>query len=351
MHFPGIQQDGGVNAYLLAVSTTCRLKGAPFLDSLLPSVRPQTLTSRAPVLGTLIMTIKPIKQFDLNMKNEDAAFLSILCPYLSVWYGIKPIPWARDPAVVFCRTQLEKIGPQNFTADLRDQIFSQMRIATIPWLSSRDGLQGQFDIASKIKTRKGTAFKIFRDFPFHTVAPSKQDILRYITAVGRFSIPLEEINDGNIDVMLVLCIGLLGGERGEAIVIEQAVQIPPVALWFAERHSNNPVFFGPVVSPLPTVHPPQQLLPSPASPPERSVSRGRCLRRSRSRSRSLESSPSTERSCTPSSGSWRHAFHTWIASVNIYKFGGLLFTTGGLFFYMLALFLSSSGIIVLRMEM
>ncbi|TVY74450.1 hypothetical protein Focb16_v006004 [Fusarium oxysporum f. sp. cubense] len=295
------------------------------------------------------MTIKPM--FDLNMKNEDADFLSILCPFLSLWYGIKPTPWARDPAVVFCRTRLEKIGPQNFTTDLRDQIFSQMRMATMPWLSTRDRLQGQFEIASTIKTRRGTPFKIFRDFPFHTVALSKQDILRYITAVGRFNIPLEEINDGNIDAMLVLCIGLLGGERGEAFVIEQAVQIAPIALWYAEHHINNPVFFGPVVSPLPTVHPSQLLLPSPASPPERSVSRGRCRRRSRSRSRSLESSPFTERSCTPSSGSWRHGIQTWIESVNIYKFGGLLFMTGGLFIYMLALFLSSSGIIVLRMEM
>ncbi|EXA30404.1 hypothetical protein FOVG_18205 [Fusarium oxysporum f. sp. pisi HDV247] len=123
------------------------------------------------------MTIKPIQQSDLNKKNEDLAFLSTLCPYLSVWYGIKQMPWNKDTAVVFCRTQLEEIGPQNFTANLRDEIFSQMRIATIPWLGDRDSLQDQFRTASLIKTRKGTAIKIIRDLLFHTVDASKYDIL------------------------------------------------------------------------------------------------------------------------------------------------------------------------------
>ncbi|CVL08106.1 uncharacterized protein FMAN_14230 [Fusarium mangiferae] len=301
------------------------------------------------------MAIKPIQAFNLNKENGDADFLPILCSFLSLLYGTRRTPWLTPSEMTFCRTQLEKFGPQQFTANLRDRLFSQMSMAIMPWSSTRYALQGHFEIASKIMTRKGNPFKILREIPSHPVDRSKQDILRHVNKVGRFNIPLEEINDSNVDAILVLCIGLLGGERGEAFVIEQVVHIAPIALSYAEHHTNNPLFFGPVVSPPPIAPLFQQPLPSPASPAGRSITRGRCRRRSlshsRSRSRSRESSRSTDRSCAPPSGSWRHDFHTWIASVNIYKFGGVLFITGGLLFYMLALFLSSSRIIVLRMEM
>ncbi|KAG4278810.1 hypothetical protein FPRO04_06131 [Fusarium proliferatum] len=222
-----INETAPPTAVTVVIDEVYQVFSDPFLDSLLPSVHPQTLTSRAPELGTIIMTIKPIQAFNLS-ENEDADFLPILCSFLSLLYGIRQTPWLKAPEMKFCRAQLEKFGPQQFTANLRDQLFSQMRMATIPRSSARYALQDNFEIASKIMTRKGTSFEIFRDVPSHPPDLSKQDILRYMNKVGQFDIPLEEINDGNIDAILVLCIGLLGGGRCEAFVIKQVCSL---ALW------------------------------------------------------------------------------------------------------------------------
>ncbi|KAG5748396.1 hypothetical protein H9Q70_008934 [Fusarium xylarioides] len=175
------------------------------------------------------MTIRSIQPLDPSEENEDAVFLPILGSFLSLSYGIQQSPWFKAGAMVFCRLQLEKFGPRQFTANLRDQLFAQMRMATIPWPSTRDALKGHFEIASKIKTRKGKPFKIFHDIPSYPTDLNKQDIFRYMNTVGQFNIRLEEINNVNIDTILMLCIGLMGGERGEAFMIEQVVHIAPIA--------------------------------------------------------------------------------------------------------------------------